>query len=165
MLFQPVGVNRSVTAFRASSIRKISSIPSQQIVLTKNRTNWEFTEGLLLAFALSNDHSTSLNKKYFVNQLFHFDDILVVGVETSVHACNNLVNEMLVASFEEQIMLLLECSEQVLDQRCLVTGVHSTVEIEFFNHRVVVVTESLFNNFPHVLEQLSLKEKWLVTFF
>jgi hypothetical protein len=72
---------------------------------------------------------------------------------------------MLVTSFKEQVVLLLKCSEQVLDQRCLETGIHPIVKIKLFQHSVMVVFKSLFYNFPHVLEQLGLEEKRFVTFF
>jgi hypothetical protein len=113
---------------------------------------------VVVAFVVVDVHEALSNKEHLLNVSLITNNNLAWNVDPAEHVDDQIVGEAALALFKEVVKRLLKVPESsgALDQFGLHLGGDLLVELEFFDHEVEVIQESLLDIFPNVIVQCRL---------
>lgn len=119
---------------------------------------------LNLLFVVENFNNTLSDEVDLLDVTFVTDDSFIWGVNSAEHIDDELIGKSSLTLVEEVVELLFELSENigVLDQLGLHFWSDLLVEREFFDHKIEIVFESLFNVLSDIAVKSWLDVEWFV---
>lgn len=140
----------------------------ENLIVSEVRVLWKIQDRLflveLIVLIVVNFNQTLSDEIHLLHIGFVADNSLARGVNSAVHADDQLVRETSFALLEEMVERSLELfkDSRILDKISLHLGGDLLIELELLNDQVEIIKESLFNVLSDIVIKRGLNMKRLV---